>query len=311
MRRHVRGSVVVVVGGTSGVGRAVALSLAASGAHVVVAARDAVAVDAVVASCTAAGALAAGVVADTADPGDVDRIVATAVDTFGRVDTWVNTASALVVGTIDVQPTDDIERIVATNVLGTAFTSRAAIRLFERQGEGVLVNVSSLLGVVPNPVVPTYVMTKFAIRGLTLSLHEAVSHHDGIRVCLVLPGPLDTPMFRRAANHSGRPIRAIPPAISPERAAAAVIRSVRRPRRQRTTGLIGAVIMLGLHVVPRLTQTIVAQSAARLIFGGDDPPSTTGTLHRPGAPTGTNGGWRRNPMRTAIGDAVGRAQARR
>lgn len=310
MRRQINGSVVVVVGATSGVGRATTLSLAAVGADLVVVARDAASVAEVVRECVEAGARAVGVVGDNASAADVDRIVATALERFGHVDTWINAASALVVGRLETQPVEDIERLVATNVLGNALTSRAAMRQFERQGHGVLVNVSSLLGMVPNPVVPTYVMTKFAIRGLSLSLHEAAARHRDIRVCTVLPGPIDTPMFGRAANRSGRAIRAIPPSISPERAAAAVLRSVRRPRRQRTTGALGALIMLGLRVAPRPTQSMVAQTAARLIFRRDAAPSTSGALHRSGPSTGVSGGWRRSRVRVGIGDALGRVQSR-
>jgi short-subunit dehydrogenase len=175
----------------------------------------------------------------------------------------------------------------------------------------VLLNVSSLLAIVPNPVVPTYVMTKFAILGLTLSLHQSVPRSSGIKVATVLAGPIDTPMFERAANYSGRGIRAIPPSFSPERIAAAVIRSVKHLRRQRTAGVTGALIMIGHRVLPRATETIVAQAAARLIFRKEAAPRTGGALPGANVPTQTNGGWRRGRLRTSIGDAVGRRLARR
>jgi short-subunit dehydrogenase len=307
--RTISGSTVVVVGATSGVGRATALSLAANGARLVVAARDETALDEVVAGCRALGAHAEAVSADIGDDHDIEEIVAVAVRRFGRIDTWINTASVLSVGDLVDLPTDDIIQLVGTNVTGTTLASRAALSHFRVNGDGVLINVSSLLGLVPNPVVPTYAMSKFAIRGLSLCLWEA-TRGTPIRVCTVMPGPIDTAMFQRASNWSGRGIRAIPPAASPERVAAAIVRSVRRPRRQRTVGALGALIVAGHHVAPRTVETAVAQASARLVFrGGRHAPT-------PAAPPGavaddTSGGWRRFVWRVRLGDSLGRYLARR
>ena len=309
--RRIHGSTIVVVGATSGVGRATALSLAALQARLVIVARSRIDVDAVADECRRLGTAAIAIAADISQADDVDRIVAEAVEAFGAIDTWINAAAALIVGELHSQPPGDIEQLIATNVLGTTLASRAAMIQFRSQGAGVLINMSSLLGVVPNPVVPTYSMSKFAVRGLTLSLHQSTWHRSPIRVCTILPGPIDTPMFARAANRSGRAIRAIPPAFSPERVAAAVVRSVRRPRRQRTTGLTGALIVAGMHVLPRFTETVVAQIAARLVFRPLAAPSTRGALEAANVPGRTSGGWRRFPLRVYIGDVVGRQLARR
>jgi short-subunit dehydrogenase len=311
-RRPIRGSVVVVTGATSGVARATALSLAARGASLALVARSQAELELVAAECRNLGGRAIAVPADIGSAADIDVVVTTTERELGPIDTWINAAATLLIGDLEDQPVDDIEQLVATNVLGSALASRAAMRRFASEGRGVLINVSSLLGVVPNPIVPTYVMSKFAIRGLTLSLDQAtLRRRSPVRACLVLPGPIDTPMFQRAANHSGRAVRAIPPAFSPERVAAAVIRSVERPRRQRTTGLTGALIVIGMHVVPRVTETIVAQTAARLIFQSGGTPVTAGNLRHPIGPGATAGGWRRGTPRVRVGDAVGRWLARR
>lgn len=309
--RTITNSSIVVVGATSGVGRATALSLAALGARLVIVSRSAVDVDAVAEECRRLGATAIGVAADISQPDDVDRIVTEATNAFGTIDTWINAAAALIVGELHRQPVHQIEQLIATNVLGTTLASRAAMIYFRSVNAGVLINMSSLLGMVPNPVVPTYSMSKFAVRGLTLSLDQSTWHRSPIKVCAILPGPIDTPMFARAANHSGRAIRAIPPAFSPDRVAAAVIRSVRRPRRQRTTGITGALIMVGLHTLPRFTETVVAQIAARLVFRPVVAPPTTGALDAANVPSSTSGRWRRNAVRVHIGDTVGRYLARR
>jgi short-subunit dehydrogenase len=309
--RTVAQSVVVIVGATSGVGKATAHALASLDARVVIVARTSSDVDRVVDECRRLGATAIGVAADISRHQDVDRIVRDTIAAFGRIDTWINAAAALVVGELHRQPVDQIEHLIQTNVLGTTLASRAAMIYFRSVDAGVLINMSSLLGVVPNPVVPTYAMSKFAVRGLTLSLHQSTWHRSPIEVCAILPGPIDTPMFARAANRSGRPIRAIPPAFSPERVAATVVRSVRRPRRQRTTGLTGALISTGMHVLPRFTETFVAQMAARLIFRPGSAPESTGASAGSNVESSVSGHWRRGALRVHIGDAIGRRAARR
>ena len=309
--RPIAQSVVVVVGATSGIGKATALALASLDARLVVVARTRTDVDRVVDECRRLGATAIGVAADISRHEDVDRIVSSAIDAFGVIDTWINAAAVLIVGELHRQPVDQIEQLIATNVLGTTLVSRAAMIHFRSVDAGVLINVSSLLGVAPNPVVPTYAMSKFAVRGLTLSLHQSTWRRSPIEVCTVLPGPVDTPMFARAANRSGRPIRAIPPAISPERVAATIVRCVRRPRRQCTTGLTGALIATGMHVLPRFTETFVAQMSARLVFRPGSTPDSTGALGGANVDSSVSGHWRRGALRVRIGDAVGRRTARR
>src|SRR5215218_6813157 len=135
-RREIRGSTIVIVGATSGVGRATALSLAARGARVVIVARTGEHVDAVADECRLLGGDAVGVSADITRAADVERIVTETVRRFGRIDTWINAAAALVVGQLHCQPVDAIEQIVATNVLGTTLTSRAAMSHFLERDQG-------------------------------------------------------------------------------------------------------------------------------------------------------------------------------
>jgi short-subunit dehydrogenase len=229
--RSLAGRRVVLVGATSGVGRATAELLAAAGCDLLLAARHHAELEAVAARCRALGATTVEVEAiDSAVTRDVDRLVEHATGALGGADVWINTASVLVAGDLTACPVGDLERIVATNVLGTMLLSRAALRVFDRQGHGTLINLSSLLGLVPNPLVPSYCMTKFAIRGLTIALRQS-RRTRAIKICAVVPGPIDTPIFSGAANHIGHELRAIPPAASPWRVAATVVRCARRPHR--------------------------------------------------------------------------------
>jgi NAD(P)-dependent dehydrogenase (short-subunit alcohol dehydrogenase family) len=310
--RPLSGSVVVIAGASSGIGRATALAFADHGAHLVLAARAPEALHTVASACRARGATALVVPTDIGDPAQVDRLAERAVQAHGRIDTWVTTAAALLAGTFGDEPLDEIDTLVRTNVMGHVHTARTALAHFRGQHGGVLIQVSSMLGVVPNPVVPLYAMSKFAARGLALSLHHLTAAWPGVRVCVVLPGPVDTPMFERAANHTGRGLRAIAPAIAPERVAAAIVSCARRPRRQVPVGLSSRLVLAGERLGPRLTEWAVARLAAGLLLRPEPVADRAGTLlaPSPAAPGRVHGSWRHGRRRRGVGEAVGRAVAR-
>ncbi|HYI62887.1 MAG TPA: SDR family NAD(P)-dependent oxidoreductase [Acidimicrobiales bacterium] len=310
--RDLRGAVVVLTGASSGLGRATAEAFAAHGSRLVLAARTEEALAEVAAACREAGAEAVAVPTDVRDPEAVDRLRRRAVEEFGHVDVWVDAAGVLVAAPFGEEEVDELEALVATNVGGPLFGSRAALATFRQQGHGTLVNVSSLLGLVPNPVVPSYVMSKFAVRGLTLSLRQLVAGERHIHVCDVMPGPIDTPLFARAANRTGRQLRAIPPAYAPERVAAGIVACARRPRREMTVGVASHLILASHRLAPAATEWAVAQAAGRLILRPTPASPTSGAVVEPDRAGPVHGGWRRGGrLRRAAGERLGTLQGRR
>lgn len=303
--RDLRGAVVVVTGASSGVGSATALAFAGHGTRLVLAARDTEALHTVAARCVAAGAAVEVAPTDVRDDRAVAVLAARAVSAFGRVDVWVEAAAVLVAAPFGAEPVEEVRHLVETNVLGTTYGARAALGIFERQEEGTLILVSSLLGLLPSPLAPVYAMSKFAVRGLGLSLRQAVAGQPRVHVCLVLPGPVDTPMFQRAANHTGRELRAIPPAYAPERLAAAIVGCARRPRRQVTAGLVPRLALLGHRVAPRAVEWGVATWSASLLTRAVEAEPTSGVLFDPGSGGSTHGGWRRGRLRRRLGERFG------
>jgi short-subunit dehydrogenase len=308
--RSLTGRRVVVVGATSGVGRATAELLAVEGCALLLAARQQSELETVAARCRVLGASVVVEAIDSAIAADVDRLAERAARALGGVDVWINTASVLVAGDLTACPVVDLERIVDTNVLGTMLLSRAALRVFDGQGHGTLINLSSLLGMLPNPLVPSYCMTKFAIRGLTIALRQS-RRPGSIKVCAVVPGPIDTPIFEGAANHTGHELRAIPPAASPWRVAATVVRCARRPRKTTTTGLTGWGLLFAHRLAPGPTEWVVARASASLLTRPRGAGSTSGVLFRPPDHGAVSGGWRRVAARSRLGDRVGRWSAAR
>ena len=126
--RSLAGSGAVLVGATSGIGRAAACLSARQGARLVIAAHNADELVTVADECRELGAPAVVTCpTDISIPGDVARLGRTAREELGAVDVWVNTAAVLLAGDLTDTPDADIERIIATNVLGTALVTRAAL----------------------------------------------------------------------------------------------------------------------------------------------------------------------------------------
>jgi NAD(P)-dependent dehydrogenase (short-subunit alcohol dehydrogenase family) len=206
------GTVVVVTGASSGIGRATAEALAEQRARLVLSSRSARSLERAAARCRASGAEVLTVVADVVDEDDVERLRAAATERFGRIDGWVHTAAVVAYGRFEDVPSATFRRVLDTNVHGSVHVARAALRQFGTQGEGTLVLTGSLLGEIATPYMSSYVVSKWAVRGLARVLAIEARATPGIRVCVVSPGAVNTPIYVQAANYAGRVGRPPPPA---------------------------------------------------------------------------------------------------
>jgi NAD(P)-dependent dehydrogenase (short-subunit alcohol dehydrogenase family) len=187
------GKVVVVTGGSAGIGRAIASAFAHNGAKVVVAGRDFEAASRAVAEIERdAGAPALAVRTDVGVPAQCDALIDAAVKHFGAVDILVNNAAYFaLVPLLDVS-SDDSLRFLDINFRGPLFCGRALARwAIANQRPGVIVNVSSISGARPAPGCGLYSATKAALNSLTKSMALEWSP-KGIRVNGVAPGHVDT-----------------------------------------------------------------------------------------------------------------------
>jgi NAD(P)-dependent dehydrogenase (short-subunit alcohol dehydrogenase family) len=179
--------VALVTGAARGIGYAIAAAYAAEGA--VVAMLDRRAESLATAAATVPGALAfAG---DVADETRVEAIVGQLVARTGRLDVLVNNAAIQSEARLRDHTTEDFRAIVDTNLLGTFVCSRAALGPMLAQGTGVIVNLSSILGLTGDALLPVYAMTKAGILGLTRSTAAAYAS-AGIRAVAICPGDVDT-----------------------------------------------------------------------------------------------------------------------
>ncbi|ESX26537.1 hypothetical protein X767_04440 [Mesorhizobium sp. LSJC264A00] len=231
---------------------------------------------------------------DMADETAVERMRSVAVARFGRIDVWVNCAAVLHFGRFEEIPAPMFRRLMETNLFGYINGSQAALRQFRLQGNsGTLINVSSMLGVIPEPFVSVYVASKFAIRGLTASIRQELRATPHIHVCSILPAAIDTPIYQKAANMYGRKARSLMPVYRAERAASAIIGAATYPRREIRVGGFAFALELGWRIAPSLVERLIARVGPRLQFGPDPEQPHEGNLAASGCQQEVSGGWRR------------------
>ena len=185
------GRVALVTGAGSGIGRVIALAFAGRGAAVVAADIDEPGVVETVRQIEEVGGRALPVVADVTDEADVERMVASTVATFGRLDFASNNAGIEGPrGTVAELPKDGWERVLAVNLTGTFLCMRAELRQMVAQGSGAIVNTASAAGLVGAPQMAPYAASKSGIIGLTRTAAVEVASL-GVRVNAVAPGLVD------------------------------------------------------------------------------------------------------------------------
>jgi NAD(P)-dependent dehydrogenase (short-subunit alcohol dehydrogenase family) len=184
--------VALVTGGTRGIGRAIALEFARGGASVVVASRRQEAVDAMIAELEAAGARASGIAANVSKPGEAARIIESAVSSFGALDILVNNAAVNpVYGPVEETSTEAFDKIIAVNVRAPFEIAKLALPHFKARGGGVVLNISSIGGLTPEPNLGIYSVSKAAIISLTQVLARGWGK-DNVRVNAICPGLIKT-----------------------------------------------------------------------------------------------------------------------
>ena len=288
--------VIVITGASSGIGRATALRFARAGACLVLASRRDTALQQLVVECQLLGAEAVSVATDVTNPDAVDALAAEAIENFGKIDVWVNCAAVSVFASFDSVPLDDFRRVIDVNVMGCVYGARAALEVMTDQGHGVLINVASIVGEIPQPYTAAYGMSKAAVRALGVSLRQelALGRHKHIRVVTLLPPTTDTPFYGHAANYTGRAVEAMPPVYSADRVAKAITRAVRAPRPEITVGAAGKALVHQHRRNPAAVETQMGVHTDRTQLSRKRRAvDTTGNLYvpSPNFDAEVDGGW--------------------
>jgi NADP-dependent 3-hydroxy acid dehydrogenase YdfG len=228
--RDLAGTVVAITGATAGIGRETARLLVAEGARVALGGRRTERLDALVAELGEESAV--GVPMDVRVPADNARLVAAAVDRWGRLDSVVPNAGIGMYGGILDHSDEDLATMMDTNYAGTVWTVRAALPAMLAAGGGDVVIVSSVAGFRGGADEAVYAGTKHAQVGLAGALDREL-REQGVRVTLICPAGTSTEFAVGAGRTEDDPRAS--EWLSPGDVAAAIVTTLRQPRTMRTS----------------------------------------------------------------------------
>lgn len=185
--------VAVVTGASRGIGRAIAIALAAQGAKVVASARNAVALAELIEQIKSQGGDALAVVGDVAVEDDANNLVKQAVDAYGQVDVFINNAGITRDGLLLRMKNDDWDAVLDTNLKGAFLCTRAVAKVMSKQRSGRIINISSVVGEMGNAGQANYCASKAGLLGLTKSVARELARRN-VTVNAITPGFIVTDM---------------------------------------------------------------------------------------------------------------------
>jgi NAD(P)-dependent dehydrogenase (short-subunit alcohol dehydrogenase family) len=255
--KRIEDQVMVITGGTSGIGLVTARLAAKKGARLVIAARNEQALRELQEELSTSGTDAVCVLADVANEHEVERIAATAMEQFGRIDTWVNNAGVTVYGRLEDIPIEDHRRLFETNFWGVVYGSLVAARHLKQTG-GAIINIGSVLSDRAIPLQGMYCASKHAVKGFTDALRMELEEENAhISVTLIKPSAIDTPYTKHARNYMDTEPKNPAPVYAPEVVARAILYCAQHPERDITVGGGGRVLSGLGAAAPRLTDKVM------------------------------------------------------
>ena len=268
MQRHTfDGKAVIVTGASSGIGRAVALQLAAEGARLALAARSAERLEAVVQDCRQRGCQAIAVPTDVSDEAQCRALVERARDEYGRLDMLVNNAGMAMVAKLDeLADLDLFRQVMEVNFYGAVYcTYHALPHLKETRGQ--IVNIASLGGRLAIPFNTSYVDSKFALVGLSDSLRMELAR-AGVSVTVVCPYWVVTEFHERLMDKEGRPRGAAGRALYTEKMMTAdqcaqIVLEAARRRKREVIMRPGPLVIWLKQLAPGLADKLIIEAFLR------------------------------------------------
>lgn len=256
--------VMVITGATSGIGLATARKASSRGAKLVLVARNEGALKPLVAELISKGGAATYVVADVGDEKEVRQIAKTAIDHFGRIDTWINNAGVSIFGRLEQVSDEDSRRLFDTNFWGVVHGSLVAAKHMKGVG-GAIINLGSEVSDVAIPLQGMYSASKHAVKGFTNALRmELEKDNANISVTLIKPAAIDTMYVEHAKNYLDHEPTLPPPIYSPEVVTQAILYAAEHPRRDIFVGAAAKLFSAGSYYMPRFVDKFMERLMFRL-----------------------------------------------
>jgi short-subunit dehydrogenase len=284
----------VITGASSGIGRATAALFAERGWRLVLAARDAEALEALATELRKRGAIVAVVPTDIGDNAAVLALAEAALSFGGTIDLWFANVGVGAVGRFEEVPVEAHEQVLRVNLLGHLYEAHAVLPIFQRQGRGVFINMISMVGFAAAPLAAAYSASKFGLKGLSEALRAEQAAHPHIHICDVYPALVDTPALDHPANYTGKAIHPPLPLVDPRRVAAAVVRLADHPRATTIVGAQTWPARIGHALAPTLSLKLVDGWFEGYFAQARPAAVTSGNLfHPPGDRPRIDGGFRK------------------
>jgi len=264
--RPIHEQVVVVLGASSGIGRAAALRFAQCGAAVVVSARSSAGLESLVAEIRSSGGRGEAVVCDVADVEQVQAVADAALLTYGRIDTWVNCAGVALFAPFEHTTAEEFKRVVEVNLLGQVHGAMAALPHLRRDG-GSLICVSSMGAKRGIPLQTAYCASKHGIDGFVESLRAELRHdRSPVSLTNIMPATINTPLFDNARTKLGVKPTAPPPVYQPNLVVDAILHAAEHPVRDLIVGGAARAVILTESLAPRLLDAVLSTVGYRLHY---------------------------------------------
>jgi NADP-dependent 3-hydroxy acid dehydrogenase YdfG len=198
-----QGQVAIVTGAGRGIGHAVATALAREGATVVLAARTRQQLASIAAAIRESGGAALAIPTDVTQDAGVEAMVEQAIAELGRLDILVTAAGLASFGPVVGTKPDDWDGMLAVNLRAVMVTCRAVLPMMIRQRRGTIINIASVAAQRPIPGAAVYTATKAGVIGFSRVLAEEL-RAEGVRVGVLVPGAVDTPLWDTIPNSPDR-----------------------------------------------------------------------------------------------------------
>jgi NAD(P)-dependent dehydrogenase (short-subunit alcohol dehydrogenase family) len=272
--RDFNGRVAAITGAGSGIGRALANALARQGAHIALSDLDDTGLAETVAQCEGFGVKITSQHVDVADRNAVYTWADSVVADHEKVNLIINNAGVALGATVESMSYEDFEWLMNTNFWGVVYGTKAFLPYLKQSGEGHVVNLSSVFGLISVPSQSAYNAAKFAVRGFTDTLRMELDIEDtNVSVTTVHLGGIKTNIVRNARlDPSIRHVAGSPENIandferafitSPEKAAEQILTAVRRDRRRALIGPDAKAIDLVSRLPAGIYQSILTRGAA-------------------------------------------------
>eukprot|EP01136_Pigoraptor_vietnamica_P011038 Opistho-1_new@49406 len=279
-----KGKVIVLTGASSGFGRGAAIQFAQKGATLVLAARREHLLEDLVKECENLGAKALAVPTDVSKSYDVELLAEAAIGRFKKIDIWVNDAGAGAIGRFTDIPLEDHIKVLEVDLVGTMVGSYHAMKQFEKQGHGTLINIASMLGKVPAPYYASYAAAKHGVVGLGAALRQELlaQNIDTIHVCTIMPMAMNTPFFEHSSNYTRHEATPVPPMDDAQKVIDEIVKMATAPKDEVPVGMTGGSNLLLHNVVPLVSEATMAAVTHRVqMIDAPAASTTSGALQKP------------------------------